>query len=68
MSLAELPPLSTLPPTAEPPVVLGYERNTVPDSMLRDHGIDVVAIPGSELGRGRGGSRCMTCTIERDGI
>jgi arginine deiminase len=51
-----------------PGVVIGYERNTVTNSMLRDHGIKVLSVPGSELGRGRGGSRCMTCPIQRDGI
>ena len=51
-----------------PGVVLGYERNAATNSYLTDHGIQVIPVVGDELGRGRGGPRCMTCPIEREAV
>ena len=50
----------------EPGVVVAYERNVTTNTYLQDHDIEVLTVPGGELGRGRGGPRCMSCPIERD--
>ncbi|KUO51766.1 MAG: hypothetical protein APF76_15415 [Desulfitibacter sp. BRH_c19] len=49
----------------KPGVVICYNRNEATNKVLRNSGVEVVEIEGSELVRGRGGPRCMSMPLLR---
>lgn len=54
--------------TVQPNVVVAYDRNTVANAYLESEGVRVITVPSAELGRGRGGPRCMSCPTLREDI
>lgn len=51
-----------------PGTVVTYERNYVSNELMAKKGIKVLTMPSSELSRGRGGPRCMSCPVNRDDV
>jgi arginine deiminase len=51
-----------------PGTVVTYERNYVTNDLLDKKGIKVLTMPSSELSRGRGGPRCMSCPVNREDL
>ena len=47
-------------------VVVSHERNVETNARLESAGVEVIRVPGSELGSRRGGPRCMSCSVSRD--
>jgi arginine deiminase len=51
-----------------PRLCVAYERNVETNAQLERAGIEVIRVPGSELGSGRGGPRCMSSPLARDPV
>lgn len=48
-----------------PGKVITYNRNENATHILEENGIEVIQLEGPELGRGRGGPRCMSMPLDR---
>jgi arginine deiminase len=51
-----------------PGCVVSYAHNPRTNEALAAAGVEVLTVPGEELGRGHGGPRCLTCPISRDAV
>jgi arginine deiminase len=51
-----------------PRLAISFERNVETNARLEAAGIEVIPVPGSELGSDRGGPRCMACPVGRDPV
>jgi arginine deiminase len=51
--------------TVKPGTVISYERNTLINARLRDHGVNVLPLPASELARCSGGPQRLACPLMR---
>src|SRR5262249_7860845 len=49
-----------------PRLAVCHERNTQTIARVEAAGVEVIRVPGSELGSSRGGPRCMSCPVGRD--
>lgn len=52
----------------EPGKIFVYNRNWVTNDLLEKDGVKLLRVDGQELGRGRGGPRCMSMPLEREEI
>jgi arginine deiminase len=51
-----------------PRLAVSFERNVETNARLEAAGIEIIPVPGSELGSDRGGPRCMSCPVSRDPV
>ena len=51
-----------------PGKVVTCDRNYITNDLLTKHGLEVLTVSLSELSRGKGGPRCMTCPVVREDI